>query len=814
MLPIKQIAFIFNVDIGVRSNNTVIKYLSIDTRQIIDAPHSLFFALTTTARNGHIFINNAYQKGIKYFVVSDELDYTIYPNALFLKVAHVKNALQHLVAVYRSSFNIPIIGITGSNGKTIVKEWLSNICKLHINVAKSPQSFNSQIGVPLSVWQLNKTTEVGIFEAGISTVNEMEFLEKIIAPTIGVFTHLGNAHINGFKNATEILSEKWLLFKHCNAIICEDLAIYHNATFINKALLKTWGANGNFVKIINTKINNISTKVALVCNNQTYNFTLPFTQSILVTNAMHVITTALYLNIPINKIVKGIADLTPLNMRLSITDGINNCKIINDAYTNDVEAIRAAIEVLKQYHSKNAIVIISDLEYANSEVYQTVFKLICTANLKNLITIGAGWAGYLEAIKNPPFLHFSFLNTPQFLGANMLNSFTNATVLIKGARKFMFENIVAQLQHKTHQTWVNINLIHLTENLHTLRSCLPNNVAIMAMVKASSYGSGVLEIATHLAQNNINYLAVAYADEGILLRDKGITLPIMVMNPEPNQWQKFISYNLEPEVYSLTLLQHIVNYCEANEVALLPIHIKLDTGMHRLGFLAHEIDDLILLLKTYSFLKIKSVFTHLAAADNEMHDDFTKQQLEQFETQIKKIKATVNYFFYIHAANSAAVIRFGIMGCNMVRLGIGMYGINPTAIGNLALKPVLTFYTTIAQIKQIPAGSTVGYGLSFTALKPTTIAIVRVGYADGYPRNLSNGIGYMIVNNKKAFVCGKVCMDMVMIDITEIEAVKVGDICTIIGEGITAAILANLANTIPYEIITGISNRVQRLYIQ
>jgi Alr-MurF fusion protein len=819
MLSVAQLVHIIGATLPAKVfNNKLIKHLCIDSRQIVEPKETVFFAIRTKARDGHQFIDEVYNKGVHLFIVENIPPNSVqHEHAVFLIVPSVVKALQQIGAYKRSKHHKPVIGITGSNGKTIVKEWLYTMLHKKFSITKSPQSFNSQIGVPLSVWKLHEQTDIGIFEAGISTTHEMDLLQHIIQPTIGIFTHLGTAHKEGFISDTEKLLEKWKLFKNALVVIAEDKSYLHNTPGIDIAKLKTWGTNGNFFTIKLIEANEHNTIVSGIHNNTTITFTIPFVNKVFVENALHVICTCLWLALPVHEIQQGLYNLEPVEMRLSIKEGINNCTIINDAYTNDIEAFQYALEALLQHKDKQGYsIIMSDVEEGNSILYTHIIGMLQYHTFKRITTIGKGWEPYTQILTAAPYIktYVHENSTHDFIARFLPNHYSNEAILLKGARKHSFERIAGLLELKHHQTWVTINLEALTQNINTIRSAVPGGTAIMAMVKASSYGAGTSEIAAHLTYNKVDYLAVAYLDEAIELRNKGIQLPIMVMNPEFENWGMFLKYNIEPEIYSFELFNKLIDYCQKNDVAYFPVHIKFDTGMHRLGFDITEATDVISVFESNSFLKIQSLFSHLASADNPLHDKVTQKQLNDFEKIVTQFTKKIHYPFFKHIANSAGAMRNNPAYCNMVRLGLAMYGINPLQNHTTQLVPVLSFYTTIAQIKHIKTGETVGYGLSYTAKRNTTIATVRVGYADGYPRNLSNGAGYMLIHNQQAFVCGKVCMDMVMLDVTDIPNAAIGDVVTIIGEGLSATTLATLSNTIAYEIITGISNRVSRLYIK
>jgi Alr-MurF fusion protein len=814
MLPINTIAELLKVHPVV--NNTTIEHLCIDSRRISKADTTLFFAISATTRDGHKFIESAYKAGVRNFVISNEAyKNNTLANAQYLLVANVIQALQTIGKYCRSNHNFPVIGITGSNGKTIVKEWLWQICNSYYNIVRSPQSYNSQIGVPLSLWKINGEHNLGIFEVGISEKGDMPTLADVVNPTIGIFTHLGNAHLANFENQEALLNEKWQLFTHCSHIITEQQSFYIPKKLLNSNKIISWGAQGNFLKVNALEIKEKDCTIETTFKNEVIKWTIPFTNKAFIDNCLHVITTALFLKIPIEHIQKEILLLQPPSMRLSLQEGINQCKIINDAYTNDIEALHAALELMyaqKDFNKKTIILSALQETINDSKDYKAIIGLIKKYVLNKVVLIGTPWQPYLVELDTLDIQYYS--STDDFLKSFIATDFYKEIILLKGARKYAFEGIAQLLSLKKHETWVAVNLSALNNNVKKIKSSLPNGTATMAMVKANSYGSGTAEIAATLSQCDVQYLAVAYSDEAVLLRNKGVNLPIMVMNPSSVDWATLLQYNIEPEIYSLALLQNAISYCQRNNIDYFPLHLKIDTGMRRLGFEQHQIEELALTLKQHAFLNIKSLFTHLAAADDDSQDEFTTQQFNQLIAADTIIKQVIPYEYYLHAANSAGLMRFGLQQCNMVRLGLAMYGYSPVENNLLTLEPVLSFYTTVAQIKKVQTGESVGYGRSFIAKAPTTIATVRVGYADGYPRNLSNGVGYMLIHGQPAKVCGRVCMDMVMLDITHIPNVLVGDVVTIFGEGLPANILAKQANTITYEIIAGISSRVNKIFIQ
>ncbi len=812
------------------SNNpaAVIEHLLIDSRKLLFPSSTLFFTLTGTRRQGNAFVKDLYSKGVCNFIV--DASFTFLPEdfaaANIIQVKNVLQALQQLTGYHRSQFAFPVIGITGSNGKTIVKEWLYQLLQNDFNIVRSPKSYNSQIGVPLSVWQINAGHTLGIFEAGISQPDEMQNLAKIIAPTIAVFTSIGEAHSEGFLNIRQKINEKLKLAVDSKVLIyCADdpdlneavNAFKNNVRYGDDLELFSWSKKESAsLQIISTQAGNGETIISLKWKDDPANFKIPFTDTASIENAITCCCVLLYLGIDIKIIAERMLHLRPVEMRLELKQGINNCSIINDSYSADINSLTIALDFLQQQqqHAKRTLILSDILQSGKSsgDLYAGVAAILEQKKINRFIGIGPEISKQKDTFKNIEETVF-FSSTAEFKQQFYSLHFYNETILLKGARLFEFEQVSHLLEEKTHQTVLEINLNAITHNLNTYQQLLKPGVKLMAMVKAFSYGSGSFEIANLLQFHHIDYLAVAYADEGVELRKAGITLPIMVMNAEEITYDVLVQYNLEPELFSFGILSTFENYLKEVGINNYPVHIKLDTGMRRLGFEQKDIEPLCSRLKSTSVFKIQSVFSHLAASDSVLHDGFTATQAKAFLLGCDQIQKITGYTFIRHIANTSAIYRHKELQLDMVRLGIGLYGVDANTEVQQQLKNVSTLKTTISQIKKVKAGESVGYSRKGIAAKDSLIATVRIGYADGYPRLLSNGIGKMLVNNKAVSVIGNVCMDMTMLDITGAEA-KEGDEVIVFGETLPVSELALLAQSIPYEILTGISQRVKRVYFE
>jgi Alr-MurF fusion protein len=796
-----------------------------DSRRLIFPNTTLFFALSGSRRSGEQFIEELYQRGVRNFVIDNKTDVKNYADANIILVKNSLNALQQLAAFHRSKFDIPVIGITGSNGKTIVKEWLNQLLEDEYNIVRSPRSYNSQIGVPLSVWQMNELNELGIFEAGISQAEEMKKLEKIIQPTIGIFTNIGEAHNEGFKNLQHKVEEKMRLFKNATVLIynsddeniSKTLAHLREERGWGEAILFSWGKNKNStirIKKISKTSNN--TTVDISYNKENFSLVIPFTDDASIENAITCISTLLHLKIPVDKIREKLLRLSPVAMRLELKSGINNCSIVNDSYSADINSLKIALDFMlqQQQHKKRTVILSDILESGQKEkkLYGEIAQLLIQKKIDRLIGIGEKISTEKEMFKQLSETEF-YSSVENFKKDLHRLHFNDETILLKGARIFEFERIDQLLAEQIHQTVLEINLNAMADNLKQYQQLLRPSTKMMAMVKAFSYGGGSFEIANLLQFHKVDHLGVAYADEAIELRRSGINLPMMVMNPEITTFDSLLQYQLEPVIYSFQLLKLFDDFLKKEGIQQFPVHIELETGMNRLGFSLDELPLLISSLKNPSF-KIQSVFSHLAASEEAQQDEFTKQQADLFINAANKIQSAVNYSFLKHISNSAAIIRHPDLQLDMVRLGIGLYGIDSANSHLLDLHEASTLRSTIAQIKHLKNGVTVGYNRKGIADGNTTIATVGIGYADGYPRILGNGNGKMLVNGHLAPVIGSVCMDMTMIDITGITDVHEGDEVTVFGKGLSVEQIAKWAQTIPYEILTGVSQRVKRVYFE
>ena len=804
------------------AENKSISDLLIDSRHLVDARQALFFALTSVRNDGHKYIKELYDKGLRAFVVK-LLPEEDLPEAAFIVVPDTLKALQALAAHHRQQFDIPIIGITGSNGKTIVKEWLYQILSPDLNIVRSPKSYNSQVGVPLSVWQMNATYDMGIFEAGISEPDEMMALQDIIRPTIGVFTNIGQAHEENFINRAQKVGEKMNLFTKAESLVyCMDYSDIQQVVFrsgiASKVKLFTWSRKFEEADLLITEVTIGEKHSQVQCRFQgtMLSFTIPFTDAASIENAIQCIAVGLLMQMKPEVIAERLISLTSIAMRLEIKAGMNNCTIINDYYNSDVNSLSIALDVMKQQHQhKRNVVILSDILQSGRnemDLYAEIGQLLKTKGVDMLIGIGEGISRQANKFDMESYF---YPTVGDFLARFPFSKFNNQTILLKGARAFEFEQIGMELQEKAHETVLEINFNHLVSNLNHYRSKIKPETKLMVMVKAFGYGSGNLEVSNVLQFHNVDYLTVAFADEGVELRRAGINLPIMVMSPEVNSYDNIIKYHLEPEVFSFRNLEFIEKAMEnlaLPEAHPLNVHIKLDTGMHRLGFSNDELPELIRRIQANPMLHVKSVFSHLATADNPAEDEFTLSQIHNFEVGSQMI---VDAFPHVlrHILNTAGITRFPQYQFDMVRLGIGLYGVPTCNADKGALQPVVSLKTTINQIKQIPAGDSIGYNRHGRAEHDMRIGIVPIGYADGLSRLLGNGNGTFFVHDKPVKIVGDICMDMCMLDLTDVEATE-GDTVVIFDAEHDIADIAKACQTIPYEIMTRVSQRVKRVYYQ
>lgn len=814
MYSIQRICSIVNGQFLEKSTDFNIKYLLHDSRKVSHGESSLFFALKTSNDNGHRFINDAYTKGVRNFIVSDSLAVTEYQDSNIIQVKDTVMALQQLAAYHRSQFNIPVIGITGSNGKTVVKEWLYHLLKDDYNIVRSPKSYNSQIGVPISVWQMTTENTLAIFEAGISQPGEIEKLEHIIKPSIGVFTNLGKAHEALFASGEQKFNEKLRLFSNTERIISQ-VELLEGKILPEK--LFSWGHDMKAnVQVISIEKKQHSTSIEVVYNGNKTIVEIPFTDEASIENALNCLTVLLYLNVPNETLKQKFKGLHAVDMRLQLKHAINNCLLINDSYSADITSLKIALEFLQQQSSSlNRTVILSEFaETGNKadEVYKEISFLLKQYQVQKLIVIGEEAIKHLRPSADSSIVLQTYLSTNDFIDHFKSSQFFNEIILLKGARVFEFERIASLFEKKQHGTVLQINLNALVHNLKEYQKLLKPGTKVMAMVKAFSYGSGGAEIASVLQYHNVHYLGVAYADEGVELVKSGIRLPIMVMNAEEFSFQAIVEYNLQPVIYSFPLLQKFENYLNEQGLHNYPVHIEIETGMNRLGFPVDEVEKLANHFSASSELKIQSVFSHLSASEDFTQDEYTNQQGIRFQHAVSILQNTIPYSFIKHIANSAAILRHPHLHLDMVRLGIGLYGVETMQDERLKLQPVATLRSTIAQIKEVKEGNSVSYNRKWIAEKNSLIATVRIGYADGYSRRFGNGKGRMLLNGKYVPVVGSVCMDMTMIDITGMEDVQEGDDVIIFGEELSVQQLADWIQTIPYEIMTGVSQRVKRVY--
>jgi len=824
-----QIASIIKAKTTAPKTDVLVEHLLLDSRKLLFPATSIFFALDGPRRAGSLFIPELYDKGVRCFVVAadfSETEIKRYKGAFFFQVQDVLQALQSLTAHHRLQFRLPVIGITGSNGKTIVKEWLYQLLQPDQNIVRSPKSFNSQIGVPLSVWQIHEENTLGIFEAGISQPGEMQHLARIIAPSVGVITSIGEAHGEGFLNIRQKINEKLRLFVKSDVLIyCADNPDLNDAvnTFRNNVrsgeefTLFSWSKKESAtLQVMAVEKGNAQTNISARFNEEEINFTIPFTDEASVENAITCCCVLLHLGITAENIAHRMPQLRYVEMRLELKQGINNCSVINDSYNSDINSLVIALDFLQQQqqHARRTIILSDIMQSGKSsgELYADVAAILEQKNINRFIGIGPELTKQKNAFKNISQSAF-YGSTADFIHQFHAQHFHDETVLLKGARLFEFELISHLLEQKIHQTVLEINLNAITHNLKTYQQLLNKDVKLMAMVKAFSYGSGSFEIANLLQFHKVDYLAVAYADEGVELRKAGISLPIMVMNAEEITFDVMMQYNLEPELFSFGIFDAFENYIKRSGITNYPVHIKLDTGMRRLGFEEADMKELCQRLRSTTIFKVQSVFSHLAASDSAAHDAFTENQALVFSRACKEIQKATGYKFLRHIANTSAIHRHKELQFDMVRLGIGLYGVDSNEAIQQQLRNVTTLRSTVSQIKKVSTGESVGYSRKGVATKDSVIATVRIGYADGYHRLMSNGTGKMWVNGKRVPVIGNVCMDMTMLDITGVN-VKEGDEVIVFGENLPVAEVAGWAQTIPYEILTGISQRVKRVYYE
>ncbi len=780
----------------------VITELIIDSRKITPAErlnhfseandyprNNLFFALVTDRRNGHDFIAAAYAAGVRAFVVSQDIDSSLFPEAFFIKVADTLEALQKLAAYHRSQFRYPVIGITGSNGKTIVKEWLCQLLNLYFRIVRSPRSYNSQIGVPLSVWRMSHLHDLAIFEAGISKAGEMEKLAAIIRPTIGILTNIGAAHDEGFTSRAAKETEKRKLFEGAN--IPEPIEVADR-----------------IVEGGSTSITDRRGEVIVI----------PFTDEASIQNALTCWSVMRHLDYSIETIAARMLTLQPVQMRLEIKKGIQQCLIVNDAYSLDLDSLSIALDhLIRQSGDLKRTVVLTDLPEGDDRAYDDLIDLLIQKGVSRLIALGPVITSYLverSITSRSNFFIETYPDREAFERNFSSRAFSREAILLKGARRFMLEKLLPLFEAQLHQTRMEIDLGALRHNIRAYQSVLKSGVKIMAMVKSFAYGSGGVEIARVMQEEGIAYLGVAYADEGVALRTGGIRIPIMIMNTEPAAFDAIVEHRLEPVLYSMEMAHAFRQYLRNQGELHYPMHIEVETGMNRLGIAESELDELAEGLLIGNEFQVNSVFSHFTSGEEVGGDDFSALQVTRLNKAIGRVCTVHGNTFIRHIANSAAAIRHPEWQMDMVRIGIGLYGIDPAVSDKIQLDPVARLLATVAQLKDLKPGDSVSYNRKMIADRPMRIATIRLGYADGFPRRLGNGVGSVILHGKRAPVVGTVCMDMFMVDISDIPAVQIGDVAIIFGAELPLTELAQLAGTIPYEIMTGISQRVKRIYVE
>ena len=810
--------------LGIKNQNIAegeISLLLTDSRKLSSPQETLFFAIETKQNDAHKFISDLYGSGVRNFVVTKLFpEWKSFTDVNFLKVTNTLHALQKLAAYHRKQFSIPVIGITGSNGKTIVKEWLYQLLEEDYNITRSPRSYNSQTGVPLSVWEMTENTTLAIFEAGISQPDEMKYLEPVIRPTIGVFTKLGEAHQENFSSQQQKCMEKMELFVNSNVFIYEE-----DNKIINQSADRMVLSQKSFcwsrkdpdapLYIRKTEKNGNKTTIHYSFLNFEYSVSIPFTDEASIENAISCLAVMLYLNVKPGTISERMMKLEPVAMRLDVRQGKNNCTIINDTYNSDINSIKIALDFQQQRKVEQSLkktLIISDILQTGllpKSLYKHVAELVQQSGIEKLIGIGHDICENSEVFTVRE-KHF-FRSTEDFIRSNTWKEFENELILLKGARRYHFEQINELLEQRIHETVLEVDLDALVHNFNFYKSRISPQTKLICMVKANGYGAGAVEIAKTLQYHRCAYFAVAVAEEGIELRKEGISTPIIVLNPEVNGFEELFSKDLEPEVYNFRILDAFIREAERRGITNYPIHVKIDTGMHRLGFLPAQIPELLERLKSQKGLKVKSVFSHLAASESWMFDSFTQEQIDIIDVAHREIGEKLGYPVWKHILNSAGIERFINAQWDMVRLGIGLYGVSASGLNGL--KNVSTLKTTILQIQEIPNHETVGYGRKEALNRDAKIATIRIGYADGLDRKSGNRKGKVWINGKYAPIVGNVCMDLCMIDITGIDA-KEGDSVIVFGENLPVLEVAESIDTIPYEILTSISPRVKRIYVK
>ena len=801
-----------------------IGFLLTDSRSLCFPEETLFFALKSGRNNGHDFIPDLYRRGVRNFVVDTvpANREASYPDANFLKVISPLEALQRLAERHRDEFNIPIVGITGSNGKTIVKEWLFQLLSPTFAVTRSPRSYNSQIGVPLSVWLLSEQSQVGVFEAGISQPGEMLALRDIIQPTVGVITNIGLAHQENFKTIKEKVQEKLKLFHDTSVIVYpEDNDVISECVAEDgfKGTHLAWSEKNTdaplYIKGVE-KGEDKTTITYIYNKGEEHTYTLPFIDEASVENSITCLAVCLTLGVEAEQIAKGMAALEPVAMRLDVKQGQHGCTLINDSYNSDINSLDIALDFISRrpdHKGRRRTLILSDILQSGlkkDQLYKEVSELCVKRGVEKFIGVGSDLMAEADTIQIKE--KYFFPDTASFVKSDTFKTLHDEVILIKGARTFGFENISELLEQKVHETILEVNLRALVDNLNYYRSFMKPETKLVAMVKANAYGAGAVEVAKTLQDHRINYLAVAVADEGVTLRKNGITSNIMIMNPEMTAFKTMFDYDLEPEVYSFRLLDALVKAARREGITNYPVHIKLDTGMHRLGFNPKtDMEELINRLKNQNAIIPRSVFSHFVGSDSDDFDNFSKMQFELFDEASRKLQAAFPHKILRHIDNSAGIEHFPERQLDMCRLGLGLYGIDSR--DNHIINNVSTLKTTILQLRDVPKEETVGYSRKGHLTRDSRIAAIPIGYADGLNRHLGRGNCYCLVNGQKAPYVGNICMDVAMIDVTGIPC-KEGDSVEIFGDHLPVTVLSDVLDTIPYEVLTSVSDRVKRVYYQ
>ena len=798
-----------------------IEWLLTDSRSLCFPETTLFFALRTKRNDGHRYITDLYDRGVRNFVVEQLPDHyeTVYADANFLRVENSLVALQRLAERHRDEFDIPVVGITGSNGKTVVKEWLNQILSPLMTVARSPRSYNSQIGVPLSVWHIDENTQVALIEAGISLPGEMEALRDIIQPTVCVITNIGTAHQENFASIEQKCREKLILSHDAKVLVycADDEVIRRQVEQLDfKGELLAWTQENRDVamKVTNVIKQPTETKVEYAFKGGKGSFVIPFIDEASLANTITCAVAALHLDVSRQQLEMLMPTLEPVAMRLEVKEGQNGCTIINDSYNSDINSLDIALDFVSRrpdHKGRKRTLILSDIRQSGlpaATLYREVSTLVEKRGVEKFIGIGQEISSQAHQIKIAE--KYFFNDCKEFIESDIFKSLHNEVVLLKGAREFAFDRLTEMMVRKVHETILEVNLNAVVANLNYYRSFLKPETKIVCMVKADAYGAGAVEIAKTLQDHHVDYLAVAVADEGATLRKNGITGNIMVMNPEMSSFKTLFDYELEPEVYNFRILDALIHAAEKEGITGYPVHVKLDTGMHRLGFdPLHDMEELIDRLQHQTAVIPRSVFSHFVGSDSDGFDEFSAKQFQRFTVGSERLQKAFSHHILRHMDNSAGIEHFPERQMDMCRLGLGLYGVSSR--DNRILNTVSTLKTTILQIRQVPKEDTVGYSRKGILTRDSVIAAIPIGYADGLNRGLGRGKGYCLVNGQKAPYVGNICMDVAMIDVTDIDC-KEGDTVEIFGEHLPVTVLSDILGTIPYEVFTSVSNRVKRVY--